>query len=140
MHRCRKRGGHGQTNILCAMRKMTLSKLPHWTWSSSDGRMAAWWTNLHQVQAHVKEAGTLPLIRSKLGSWLDHEKSKKTGIRTVEQKAALRDLLASSKTLKPDKKSRKRTVKQKVALQDLLASSKTAKRKHELTSDTELLP
>ena len=89
IHRCR-------TGVLCEMRKMTLSKLPYWTWSSSDDRTANWWRTLHHIQAHVKETGTLPPIRSKLGSWLDHEKGKKTGNRTVEQKIALQDLIASS--------------------------------------------
>ena len=80
------------------MKKMTLTKLPYWTWSSYDNRDATWWRSLHEVQEHVKETGTLPLIRSKLGSWLDYEKGKKAGHRTVEQKTALKDLLASSRT------------------------------------------
>ena len=85
---------------------MTLSKLPYWTWSSiSDEAADNWWTTLHQVQAHFEETGSLPVIRSKLGSWLDHEKGKKAGSRTAEQKAALKNLLAL-----PNQTKRKRAL------------------------------
>ena len=122
------------------MKKMTLTKLPHWTWNSSDDRDATWWMSLHQVQEHVKETGALPLFRSKLGSWLNYEKGKKVGNRTVEQKAALQDLLTTSKTWRSGKRTKYHTVEQKPVLKVLPASPELTKRKHKLSRDGELSP
>ena len=62
----------------CALRRLALEKLPHWTWEADVTSKASetWWATLHKVQARLEEHGKLPIQRSSLGKWLHNQKSR----------------------------------------------------------------